>query len=383
MQRLLLILILFAASLAAPAAHANCRWQVHGRMEGIEHGVSPFPDRVWPAGNMEVRVQARTNGGWWNQPNWPATRTDAQGLWSVTSAIGFLDPDCQNTRDFRVQVRGYFTGNNWRTVHQQSVAGPQNMQGLFNPAPTHTNLIGLLICQDDGPCENGVIRVEGLTPPPVELVPGDDENGHDDDHTPPAGDIADRDITIEEAPCGLRGPLAAGGVEFRFGQMPVEPGPVSADRALRTETRARANGDMTLNRIRNHIQVENAGNRDFRPDPHCRAIVWFRLNEGPGRRGSGDQAWSPPYPANIPAITANTAVPVARDGNLLGAGDVLEGEWSSQWSRGDDGAYRYVLIEVTLDATNAVYEQAEGDNRIVHCYSAPENRFVDMTMCQN
>ncbi|WP_417469786.1 hypothetical protein [Maricaulis sp.] len=390
-----LVLILILAASLPSAAHANCRWEVHGRMEGILNGVGNIAGQRWPAANLEVRVQARTPGGLWNQPNWPATRTDAQGRWSVSSAIAFADPDCQNNRSFRVQIRAYTTGNQWRTLHQQSVSGPAGMAGLMNPAPVHSSALGLLILSDDGSSENGVIQIEGLDPPRTELSSPDQAGGTGDDGTlsptgdtgnddPPDDDGTDHEVTMEDAPCGMLTASLPGRVEFRFGQLPPQPGPLSFDQALNTQTRANGAGTMTLNRLRNLIRVENAGSRDYRARDDCPAVVHFRINEGPGRRGSGDDAWSNPATIEIPDIAVNATAPLARDANLLGAGDVFSGAWAEQWDGGASHPrfYQYVLIEVSLDATHAVFETAETDNVITHCYHAPERQFVDLALCQ-
>ncbi len=392
MKHAALILPLILTATLTSAAEANCRWEVHGRMEGVLNGVGNLPGQVWPAAGLGVRVQARTPGGWWNQPNWPATTTDAQGRWSVTSTGAFADPDCQNDREFRVQYRGYSTSNQWRTIHQQSVSGPSGMTGIMIPAPVHSNPVGLLILRDDGGSENGVIRIEGLTPPPVQWDRRGDDGDEDepgkpetDDQPPPRGRLPDGDITIEEAPCGQLSQVLSGRVEFRFGQMPPAPGPLSYDQALRTENRTNAAGTLTLNRLRNHILVENAGSRDYRAREDCPAIVEFRINEGPGRRGSGEDAWSNPAAIEIPDIAVNATAPLDRNANLLGAGDIFIGEWAQQWDGGanHENFYEYVLIEVTLDATNNVYESAETDNIITHCYHAPERQFVDIGLCQS
>lgn len=391
-----LVLILVLATSFTSAAEANCRWEVHGRLEGVLHGAGTLPGQTWPAANLDVRVQARTQGGLWNQPNWPATRSNAQGRWSVTSIPAFADPDCQSNRDFRVQFRGFTTANQWRTIHQQSVSGPTGMAGIMIPAPVHSNPVGLLILYDDGGSENGVIQIEGLDPPPVELAPPAEDDGNSDagddviDEVPPRRgdlpdtDLEDREITIAEAPCGLMTQALSGRVEFRFGQMPPTPGPLSFDQALRTENRANGAGTPTLNRLRNHILVENAGSRDYHARKDCPATVEFRINEGPGRRGSGEDAWSNPAIVEIPDIAINATAALNRNANLLGAGDVFAGEWAEQWNGGpdNDSFYEYALIEVKLDASNAVFEAAETDNVITHCYHAPSQEFVDISLCQ-
>lgn len=386
-----MVLILMLTASVTSAAQANCRWEVHGRMEGVVHGVGTLPGQIWPAANLAVRVQARVSGGWWNQANWPATHTDAQGRWSVTSTIAFADPDCQDNRQFRVQFRGYSTGNHWRTIHQQSVSGPSGMSGILSPAPIHSSALGLLLLGEDGSSENGVLRIEGLTPPPVQLVPADEDDGNngadepvDDDDPTQDGSLGDQDITIAEAPCGLLPGGVTGRVEFRFGQMPASPGPLSYDQALRTQQRSNGAGTVTLNRLRNHVLVENAGLRDYHPREDCPAVVRFRINEGPGRRGEAEDAWSNPAFVEIPALAVNATAPIARDANLLGSGDIFPGEWAEQWydGEGNSGFYEYALIEVTLDATNHVFEAAEGDNTITHCYHAPAGQFVDLALCQ-
>jgi hypothetical protein len=385
---IILIITLFFVS----TAHANCYWEVSARIEGYQPAVGPFPSQTWPAQNMEVRVQARwSNGGLWNQPNWPSTRTDSAGEFSIRSVGAFADPDCQTDRDFRVQIRAYSTGNQWRTVHQQYVGGPNGMQGIFIPAPVHSRRIGDLMLYDDGSSENGVIRVEGLTPPPVELVPGrqDEEEQDLTPHAEDAGstspgeqDHGDDTPQAAENPCALRRSPFATGVELRFGQLSTSQPALSADQALRTELRSNSQG-VTLNRLRHHILVENAGSRNYVHDPRCPALVRFRFNEGPGNRGDGADAWSSPAFTDIPSVASNATAPVDQQSNLLGAGDVMQGEWDSQWSDGseNDDYYRYVLIEAVLDSSNVVQESAEGDNEITHCYDALQNAFVAMTNC--
>tara|TARA_R110002072_G_scaffold101852_8_gene224359 strand:+ start:1026 stop:2213 length:1188 start_codon:yes stop_codon:yes gene_type:complete len=388
-----LVLILVLATSFTSAAEANCRWEVHGRLEGVLHGVGPLQGQRWPAANLDVRVQARTPGGLWNQPNWPATRSDAQGRWSVTSIPAFADPDCQGNREFRVQFRSYTTANQWRTIHQQSVSGPAGMTGIMTPAPVHSNPIGMLILFDDGGSENGVIQIEGLEPPPVVLGDvndepplGDPEAGvvEETNPAPGTGDSDDPEVTIAQAPCGILTQALSGRVEFRFGQMPATPGPLSFDHALRTEARINGAGTPTLNRLRNHILVENAGSRDYHARDDCPATVEIRLNEGPGRRGSGEDAWSIPAIIEIPDLAIKATAPLDHIANLLGAGDVFVGEWAEQWNGGsdNDGFYEYALIEVKLDASNAVFEAAETDNVITHCYHAPAQEFVDISLCQ-
>jgi hypothetical protein len=388
---IILIITLFFVS----TAHANCYWEVSSRIEGYQPAVGPFPTQTWPAQNMEVRVQSRwSTGGWWNQPNWPATRTDSTGEFDVRSALAFADPDCQTNRDFRVQIRAYSTGNQWRTVHQQQVSGPNGMYGIYNPAPVHSNRIGDALVFGDS-VEIGVIRVEGLTPPPVELVPGrTDEEENEPDLTPHIeetdpnlpGQPGHGDDTPQAAeyPCGMRHSRFAGGVELRFGQLSTSQPALSSDQALRTELRSNTQG-VTLNRLRHHILVENAGSRNYVHDSRCPALVQFRFNEGPGHRGAGDAAWSAPVFSDIASVVSNATVAVDRQSNLLGAGDVLQGQWNSQWSDGseNDDFYRFVLIEVVLDPTNVVQETAEGDNEITHCYDAPQNAFVAMSNCQS
>jgi hypothetical protein len=380
------LLILAITLLFTSTAQANCFWEINARLEGFQPAVGPFESQRWPAANMEVRVQARwSSGGWWNGPNWPATRSNSAGEFSVRTTGAFPDPDCQTDRDFRVQVRAFHTGNQWTTVHQQSVSGPNGMQGIFIPAPVHSTRIGDVICDDDG-CELGIIRVMGLTPPAGDWGPANPE-----ENDPPADDtIAEepthwggRNPQAAENPCAhLRSPFA-NGVEFRFGQLPASTPPaVSADQALRTELRSNSQG-VTLNRIRNHVLIENAGSRDYNPDPRCRSRISIRVNEGPGRRGEGDAGWSNPTLIDMPAIAINATAPAAANFNLLGAGDVLQGNWDTQWNDGekDDGYFEFALIEVVLDSTNVIQEAAEGDNMITHCYHAPQNAFVAMSNC--
>jgi|GEM_PF-2751146 len=380
MRILVLVASLMTALAMAAPADANCRWQVSTRLVGHQPAVGNFAARSWPLGALATRVQARTPGGLWNSINWPETASDANGFVEITSAIAFADPDCQTAREFRVQVRSFHTGMNWRTVHQQSTSGHADHIGLFNPAPVHTVTIGNLVL--DGEFRGGgVIFIENIGEPPVTWTSagdtddaeqpnddganGDQEHG-DDEH--PGLPVA----TIQDDPCHVyRLPIDLD-IEFRFGQMPAAPGPLSPDMALRVETRANGAGAMTLNRLTNHIRVENAGSRDFHALHRCPVEVHLSLNEGPGQR-SGD-GWSTPYVVRVPDLAANAVEPIDINANLLGAGDDLEGEW------GQD--YEYVLIAVTLDATNRIRETAEGDNRIVHCYHAPSNSFAAMSQCQ-
>jgi len=380
-MRFLISSILFIAALAsAGTADAVCKWRVSSTLEGERAANALSAGRVWPLSGMEVRVQGRHIGGLWNTPNWPATVTGANGQFSVTSVIAFLDPDCQANREFRVQIRGFDTNYQWREVHRQTVAGPSGLQGPAIPAPVFERSIGDIICDDDG-CVGGIIRIQGLTEPPVDLRPGNESGS--DDGAGGDGDNGNRLPQAEEAPCGLRFSPFTQGVEFRFGQMPATPGPLSADQALRISTREAGAGFMTLNRIIFHIDVENAGFRDFVRNSRCEARVRFRLNEGPGRRG--DDGWSIPYTARIPDIPANGSAAVSQSGNLWPAGDVEVGQWTSQWDGGenDPDFYEYALVEAVLDFTHAVPEAAEGDNRIVHCYHAPERVFVGMENCMS
>ena len=390
MRILFTVFIFFSSLVFTSAAQANCFWEVAGRIEGFRPAVGAFQSRSWPAANLEVRVQARWAGNFpWNQTNWPATRTDSAGEFAICSVGAFADGDCQRDRDFRVEVKSFETGYVWRRVHQQFVGGPSGFQGLFIPAPVHTRRIGDLILHDDGRSENGVIRVEGLYEPDVDLQPVRDEE-EEQDLTPhaeedptiqPDGEGEDRTPQAVEDPCAMRHSSFATGVELRFGQMTSTLPAMSPDSALRVERRSNTNG-VTLNRLRNHIIVENAGSRDFHHDPRCPALVQLRFNEGPGRRNNG---WSNPSTVELPSVAVNASVIVERNSNLLGAGDVLVGEWAQQWSDGasDDSFYEYVLIEAVLDPTNVVQEAAEGDNQVTHCYHAPQNAFVAMSNCQS
>lgn len=375
------------AILGTAPAQANCFWEVSTRVMGLQPANALLPARSWPLANLETRVQARTPGGFWNTPNWPVTQTDAQGYATIRSTHAFPDPSCQSNREFRVQVRNFDTGMQWRTVHQESETGPSGYHGILTPAPTHRVSVGDLVLGEDY-SEDGVIHVEGMSPPPFDFTDGGNDtappaDGNSDDETGgtdngeeagnEAGGIADHDLEAAADPCHMYRLPIDYDIEFRFGQMPLEPGPVSPDRALRTELRG--SGDVLfLNRLRNHIRVENAGGRDFGAVYHCPVEVHVRLNEGPGRRGTGEDAWSPPYVERVPDLPANTEVALDRNANLLGAGDDPVGEWEQD--------YEYVLIEVTLDATRRITETAEGDNRIVHCYHAPSNSFAPLAQCE-
>ncbi|WP_295691860.1 hypothetical protein [uncultured Maricaulis sp.] len=376
------ILVLMASLLMLPAltgaAEANCHWQVSTRLLGHQPGVGSISSQTWPLANINVRVQARTPGGFWNTPNWPAVTSDGDGFATLVSAIAFADPDCQTARDVRVQVRNFNTGMSWRTVHQQSLPGHGDHVGLFAPAPTHAVTVGNLVL--DGPYRgDGVIVIENIGDPPAGWETSGDEPQDVpavepvDPQAADAPSQPDRTGAILDAdPCHVyRLPIVAG-VEFRFGQMPAQPGPLSADNALRISTRPNGGGAMTLNRLTYHVHVENAGQRDFHALHHCPVELHVRLNEGPGQR-SGD-GWSLPFTTRIPDLAVNAVVALDDTANLLGAGDDFVGAWSQD--------YAYVLIEVTLDATNRVRETAEGDNRIVHCYHAPSNSFADMAACQ-
>ncbi|RKR00318.1 hypothetical protein [Maricaulis maris] len=383
-MRILVLLASLVATLAvAASAEANCRWQVATRLVGSQPGVGNIAGQTWPLDGIQTRVQARTPGGFWNTANWPATTADSDGFVRITSAIAFADPDCQTAREFRVQVRSYDTGMSWRTVHQQSRSGHSDHVGLFNPAPVHAVTLGNLVLSGEFRGD-GVIFIENIGDPPLFWSNDDaDENGGpvaqpadpglthgdaDDDGTAP--DITG--ATLEADPCHVyRLPIDLD-IEFRFGQMPATPGPLSSDMAMRIETRTNGGGDMTRNRLTHHIRVENAGSRDFNAIHHCPVEVHVRVNEGPDARG-GD-GWSPPWTARIPDLAANAIAEIAVDTNLLGAGDDFAGEW------GQD--YEFVRVEVVLDATNRIAESAEGDNRIAHCYHAPTNTFAAMSQCE-
>lgn len=385
MRILFAAIILLLTLILTGGAHANCYWEFSGRLEGYRPPNALSSARTWPLENVEMRVQARwSSGGFWNGPNWPTTRTGTNGAWSVRSAIAFADPDCQQDRDVRVQIRGFYTGNNWRTVHQQTISGPNGMTGLLNPIPTHTALVGNLILGPGNESENGVIHVENFGEPPVEWsTPGDDDGDNreptfEDDTDPTSGDShpntpgGGSTPVATEDPCAIRRSPFATGVEFRFGQMPASPGPVSPDSALRVEQRPNGAGDTTLNRLTAHILVENAGSRDYNDTYRCPSWAEVRVKENPVQR-DGD-GWSNPWRQRIPDVAANTTEPMAINFNMLGAGDVFVGEWEAE--------FEHVLVEVKLDANNMVQENAEGDNVTLHCYHIPQNAFVGMSACQ-
>ncbi len=388
MRILFAVIILILTLILTGGAHANCFWDLSGRLEGYRPPSAISSGRTWPLENVEMRVQVRwSSGGTWNGPNWPATRTGANGAWSVRSAVAFPDPDCQRDRVVRVQIRGYQTGNNWRTVHTQSVAGPGGMIGLLNPIPTHSRRVGLLVLGGGNESENGIIYVENFGEPPIEWATPPDEPVIEDDPTPgsthPNTPGGGRTPVATDAPCAhLRSPFAAG-VEFRFGQMTAAPSPLSPDQAMSITLRPAGNTPDALNRIEAHAWVENAGSRNYVRDSRCPSMVHFRINEGPGRRGEGDDAWLV-YSEKMPSVAVNALAPVSITANFLGTGDWFAGDWEEQWPGGADDPdhYEYVLVEIVLDATRMIMETAEGDNVIQHCYHAPENVFVPMSNCQ-
>ncbi|WP_203291934.1 hypothetical protein [Maricaulis parjimensis] len=383
-MRILVCLTSLVAMLAlSGTAQANCRWQADMRLVGVHPGFGSISDHAWPLANLQTRVRVRTPGGWWNTANWPATSTDANGFASITSAVAFADPDCQTRREFEVQVRNFDTNMQWRTVYSESKQGPTGMTGLMSPAPVHTIELGNLVL--DGEFRgSGVIFVEGIGDPPVVWSSGGeggDDTGpqindapvpdQDDDEDASSGPPDLTGASLQEDPCHIYRLPIGQDVEFRFGQLTAQPGPVSPDQALRVENRL-AGGHVTLNRLAMHFGVENAGQDDFHAVYHCPVEVHVRLNEGPGERG-GD-GWSNPWVAPIHDIAVNQVRPMAINVNLLGAGDDLVGEW------GQD--YEYVLIEITLDATNRIAETAEGDNTILHCFHAPSQSFAAMAQCE-
>ncbi|MFT7532904.1 MAG: hypothetical protein ACI9FD_003939, partial [Gammaproteobacteria bacterium] len=185
-------------------------------------------------------------------------------------------------------------------------------------------------------------------------------------------DVEDVNIQPNDDPCGPFRLVLNGGVEFRFGQLPTSPDPLSPDQALRVETRTNGSGNMTLNRLTNHIGVENAGNGAFNAVHHCPVEVHVRVKESPVVRP--DDGWSSAWIEKLPDIAINQVQPVEIRINLWGSGDDLEGQW--------DQEYEYLKIEVTLDATNLVSEAAESDNQITHCYHAPTNSFAAMANCE-
>lgn len=383
-MRILFILAMSVAALAGTApAQANCFWEVSTRLIGYRPGNTALnsPARYWELGSLETRIRVRTQNGLWNTVNWPTTRTNAQGFAMIRSTHAFPDPLCQANRLVEVQIRSLDTGMQWRTVYAGNMSGPGNQyQGLLAPIPTHNASAGYLVIDGEwaGP---GVIFIEGLTEPPVELngPPPDDSlptgtiepsPGFEPEEDNPGPDPSNARFERDHcAPYRL-----ARNIEFRFGQMPSEPGPLSGDSHLRVEARRNSggNGDLTLNMLRTHILVENAGSRQFNRIYHCPSYVWVRTNEGPGMR-SGD-GWSNPWRQHIPDLAPNAVEPIEIDINLYGSGYQFPGEW--------DEPYDYVLIEVTLDANNRIREAAEGDNRILHCYHASTNTFAAMTNCE-
>lgn len=380
------ILLILATSLGALAisgpAQANCFWNVSTRLIGYQPANALIDAQYWELQNLETRIRVKTPGGVWNTANWPATRTNSEGRAEIRSTHAFPDPLCQANRLVEVQVRNYYTGNQWRTVYAGNMSGPANQyEGILIPAPTHQDAAGYLVI--DGEWRGaGVIFVEDIGDPPTVL-------NSPPDNTPPTGviepapgyepeaeepvippDISDASFERDHcAPYRL-----VRDVEFRFGQLPAEPGPVSSDSHLHLETRRNSGGqgEETLNMLRANFEVENAGSGDFGHIYHCASDLWVRVNEGPGQR-SGD-GWSAPWRTHIPSLAPNETASIGIDINLLGAGYQFPGEW--------DEPYEYLLVEVSLDANNRISETAESDNRILHCYHAPTNTFAAQSQCE-
>lgn len=386
-MRILISLAIGVAALISTApAQANCFWEVQTRLIGYRPGFSnanvTFDARYWELQNLETRIRVRTQNGLWNTVNWPTTRTNAQGYATIRSTHAFPDPLCQANRIVDVQIRSFDTGMQWRTVYTGNMGGPGNQyQGLLAPIPTHNASAGYLVIDGEwaGP---GVVFIEGLTEPPIELQAPPDGSlptgtiepapSYEPDDPPPPPSTDGVTAQYDDDPCRpYRLPLD-GSIEFRFGQMPVSPGPLSQDSHMRIETRPNGGGEMTLNRLAHHIRVENAGSRDFRAIYHCPVYVWVRLNEVSGIRG-GD-GWSDPWQTRIPDMPVNHLEPVQVETNLYGAGDDFPGDWGQE--------YEYVLVEMTLDPTNRIRENAEGDNQIVHCYHVLTNSFAPMAQCE-
>ena len=375
-MKLIFVLIIWIGAIGSSVtAQANCFWEVSTRLVGHRPASTIAPARNWPLVSQETRLQTRTPGGWWSTSHWPVTRTDARGFARIRSAIAFADPVCQLQRDIRVQIRSFSTGNRWKTVHQQTQSMHSNHTGIFSPAPVHRVAVGNLVLQGDYE-GNGVVFVQGMTEPPIELtsVESDTQATASAEPIPQNNDdnqLDDVDIEANDDPCRGYRLSVNSGVEFRFGQLIGGAASISSDNALRAETRANGSGTMTLNRITNHIRVENAGSREFNAIHQCPVEVHVRIKETPTVRP--DDGWSNPWVEKLPDILPNQTVPVEIRMNLWGSGDDLVGQWSQE--------YDYLRIEVTIDAENRINEVAESDNQITHCYHAPSNSFVSMSNC--
>ena len=66
MRILFAVIILILTLILTGGAHANCFWNLSGRLEGYQPATPISPDRTWPLENVEMRVQVRwASGGWW------------------------------------------------------------------------------------------------------------------------------------------------------------------------------------------------------------------------------------------------------------------------------------------------------------------------------
>lgn len=198
---------------------------------------------------------------------------------------------------------------------------------------------------------------------------GADDPGEDAD--PELSGLPNRDMEAQFDPCARLRLLQPGDVEFRFAQLGEILGAASPDSHIDLTLRPIAN--PYLRRFNIAFGVENAGSVNFSASRQCPVIVRMRSFEGADGQSGGRTGWSPPREVEIGDIAVNAVDSLSFEGSFFGTGNQPIGGWNQNWE--------YTLVELTVDVPNRVSELAEGDNRIVHCYHAPGQSFVPLSLC--
>ncbi|MCP2680427.1 hypothetical protein NHF45_12895 [Maricaulaceae bacterium NA33B04] len=226
--------------------------------------------------------------------------------------------------------------------------------------------VDLNVCWTDGGGGDTGGQDDVADPP---AAGGADDPGEDADPEPSG--LPNRDMEAQFDPCARLRLLQPGDVEFRFAQLGEILGAASPDSHIDLTLRPIAN--PYLRRFNIAFGVENAGSVNFSASRQCPVIVRMRSFEGADGQSGGRTGWSPPREVEIGDIAVNAVDSLSFEGSFFGTGNQPIGGWNQNWE--------YTLVELTVDVPNRVSELAEGDNRIVHCYHAPGQSFVPLSLC--
>ncbi len=105
--------LLILSLLAPGAAHAKCTWTVKGTLVGSDGA---------PLAKHKVKVAARWKGHPYNTVNWPETRTDGKGRFTIKSRPLI---ECKRKRDFKVSAPRFGGYRTVKTVTGMSGPKPQ------------------------------------------------------------------------------------------------------------------------------------------------------------------------------------------------------------------------------------------------------------------